>query len=141
MKTFRPQRVANVVRAVVGHAIASKLSDPRIEPLTSVTRVEVSRDLEHAKVYVSVMGSISVQKRTMRGLASATGYLQTLVARELPIRQCPRLTFHLDDSIKRGAETIRLINETMAEYRASEHATADPVEDIGPEAPAPADAE
>lgn len=116
MKTFRPQRVANVVRTVVSGAIAGKLSDPRIEPLTSVTRVEVSGDLEHAKVFVSVMGAVAVQRRTMRGLASATGLLQTMVARELPIRQCPRLSFHLDESIKRGAETIRIINATMAEY-------------------------
>ncbi len=116
MKTFRPQRVANIVRTVVGSAISGKLSDPRIEPLTSVTRVEVSADLEHAKVFVSVMGTVAVQRRTMRGLDSATGLLQTLVARELPIRQCPRLTFHLDESIKRAAETIRIINATMAEY-------------------------
>jgi len=116
MKTFRPQRVANVVRMVVSSAIAGKLSDPRIEPLTSVTRVEVSGDLEHAKVFVSVMGAVAVQRRTMRGLASATGLLQTMVARELPIRQCPRLSFYLDESIKRGAETIRIINATMAEY-------------------------
>jgi len=83
--------------------------------MSSVTRVEVSADLEYAKVYVSVMGSASVQRRTMQGLTSAQGVVQRMVARELAIRHCPHLSFHLDESIKRAAETIRLINETMAE--------------------------
>jgi len=125
MKSFRPERVANVVRAVVGDAITNKLSDPRIEPITSVTRVEVSMDLEHARVFISVMGPPASQRRTMKGLASALGYIQTLVARQLPIRQCPQLTFHLDESIKRAAETIQLINETMAEYGDSSREAVD----------------
>jgi len=116
MKSFRPERVAHIVRAVVGDAISHKLSDPRIEPLSSVTRVEVSRDLEHVKVFVSVMGGASVRRRTMNGLTSATGHIQRLVARQLPIRHCPKLSFHLDESIKRAVETIQLIDETMAEY-------------------------
>jgi ribosome-binding factor A len=117
MKSFRPQRVAHVVRAVVSEAIAHKLNDPRIDPLSSVTRVEVSGDLEHAKVFVSVMGEPAVQRRTMKGLLSAAGHVQTMVARELPIRHCPHLSFHLDASLKETARTLRLIEETMAEYR------------------------
>ena len=119
MKSYRPQRVSNVVREVVSEAIANKLNDPRIAPFSSVTRVEVSRDLEYARVYVSVMGPPEVQRRTMKGLESALGVVQRLVAGELRIRQCPRLSFHLDESIKRAAETIKIINETMAEYQQS----------------------
>ena len=116
MKSFRPERVAHIVRAVVSDAISHKLSDPRIEPFSSVTRVEVSRDLEHVKVFVSVMGDASVQRRTMAGLTSAAGLVQRLVARQLPIRHCPQLSFHLDESLQRAAEMIQLIDETMAEY-------------------------
>lgn len=116
MKSFRPARVAHIVRAVVSDAISHKLSDPRIEPLSTVTRVEVSRDLEYAKVFVSVMGDASVRRRTMAGLSSAGGLIQRLVAQALPIRHCPHLSFHLDESIQRAAETIQLIDETMAEY-------------------------
>ena len=119
MKSYRPQRVSNVVREVVSDAIANKLNDPRIAPFSSVTRVEVSRHLEYARVYVSVMGPPEVQRRTMKGLESALGVVQRLVAGELRIRQCPRLSFHLDESIKRAAETIKIINETMAEYQQS----------------------
>jgi len=120
MKSFRPERVASVVQQVVSEAIAQKLSDPRIAAMTSVTRVEVSHDLEHAKVFVSVMGDEAVQRRTMQGLKSAAGMVQKLLAGELPIRQCPHLSFQLDESIKRAAETYRLIDEAMAEIRRDE---------------------
>src|SRR5690554_5727231 len=105
MKSHRPQRVAHVVRQVVSEAIATRLSDPRIAPFSSVTRVEMSPDLEYARVYVSVMGEPATQRRTLAGLRSATGVVQRMLARELTIRHCPRLTFELDESIKKGAET------------------------------------
>lgn len=126
MKSHRPQRVANVVRMVVSDAISNKLRDPRIAPLSSVTRVEVSGDLEHAKVWISVMGDSPVQRRTLAGLRSAAGLVQRLVAHELSTRHCPRLSFHLDESIKKGAETIRLIDETMS------HAPGAPPSELRP---------
>ncbi len=106
-----------MIRAVVSDAIANRLNDPRIEPLSSVTRVEVTADLEYAKVWVSVMGSEGAQRKTLAGLRSAAGYMQKLVAGELNIRTCPRLSFHLDESIKRGEQTLRLIEQVMAETR------------------------
>lgn len=132
MKSFRPERVAQVIREVVSEAIASKLNDPRIEPLSSVTRVEVSGDLEHAKVWVSVMGAAAAGRRTLAGLQAAAGYVQRLVAAELSLRVTPHLSFHLDESLKKAAETIRLIDESMAEIRrreaAAESEAAGPVE-------------
>lgn len=117
MKSFRPERVGNVIRNVVSEAITARLSDPRIEPLSSVTRVEVTSDLENAKVWVSVMGTAAAQRRTIAGLRSAAGYIQKMVAGELQIRIVPRLTFHLDESIKKGEQTLRLIEQVMAESR------------------------
>lgn len=104
----------------MSEAMTNRLNDPRIEPLSSVTRVEVTADLEHAKVWVSVMGSEAVQRRTLAGLKSATGFIQGLVAKVVQIRTCPRLSFHLDESIKRGEQTLRLIEQTMAEYQPRE---------------------
>jgi len=117
MKGHRPERVATIVRSVVSDAIATKLSDPRIAPLASVTRVEVSGDLEYAKVWISVLGEESAQRRTLAGLCSAAGYVQRLVGSELSIRHCPKLSFHLDTSLKKAAETIRLIDEVTSETR------------------------
>lgn len=133
MKSYRPERVANVVRQVVSEAIAHRLSDPRIDPLASVTRVEVSGDLEYAKVYVSVLGEAVAGRRTMQGLKSATGHVQRLVAQELHIRQCPHLTFHLDESLKKAAQTMQLIRETMAEYEARDQGVVDQPVDTAPE--------
>ena len=130
MKSHRPERVANVIRTVVSDAIANKLSDPRIQPMSSVTRVEVSGDLEYAKVWVSVMGDPAVQRRTITGLQSARGYVQGLLARKLPIRHCPRISFHLDESVKRAAETVRLIDEAMSELEADVDISSDQQHDV-----------
>ncbi|HOB74365.1 MAG TPA: 30S ribosome-binding factor RbfA [Phycisphaerae bacterium] len=123
MKSYRPERVANVIREVVSDAISTRLNDPRIEPMSSVTRVEVSPDLEHAKVWVSVLGEASVGRRTISGLKAAAGYVQRLVGAELSLRTTPHLTFHLDESLKKAAETIRIINESMEEIRQKDAAS------------------
>jgi ribosome-binding factor A len=120
MKSHRPERIANVVREVVSEAIATKLSDPRIAPFASVTRVEMSADLEYARVWISVMGEEKVQRRTIAGLQSAAGLVQRMLAKDLTLRHCPRLSFHLDESIKRAAETMRLIDAAMAELKPAE---------------------
>lgn len=120
MKSHRPEKVASVIRQVVSEAISSHLNDPRIAPFSSVTRVELSHDLEHARVYVSVLGESKTGRRTIAGLSSASGQVRRLLARELTIRRCPHISFHLDDSIKKGSETIRLIDESMREIRDGE---------------------
>ena len=98
------------------------LSDPRVSPLTSITNVKVTGDLRHAELLISVMGTEGQQRATMAGLNSAHGYLQTLVAKNLSTRQCPTLRFTLDDSIKQGIATLRLIDEAMAELAETEQA-------------------
>ncbi len=108
-----------MIRQVVSEAIANRLNDPRIQPLSSVTRVEVTPDLEYAKVWVSVIGNETAGRRTIAGLKSAAGFVQGLVAKELQIRITPRLSFHLDESIKKGEETLRLIEKVMAECSGS----------------------
>ena len=113
--THRTQKIASVVREVVSDAIANRLSDPRISALTSVTRVEISADLLQASVSVSVMGTPGAQRTTMAGLAQAAGRVQALVARRLTTRHCPRIVFRLDESIRKGNETLRMIEEAMAE--------------------------
>jgi ribosome-binding factor A len=103
--------MANVVREVVSDAIANRLSDPRISRLTSITRVELSPDLQIANVYLSVIGSEGDESKTMKGMASARGLIQTRLARELDIRQCPELRFHLDRGFKIAQETVRRMGQ------------------------------
>ena len=117
MRSFRVEKLASTIREIVSDAIANKLHDPRISAMTSVLRVEVSGDLQVAKIQVTVMGSASEGRRTLAGLNAAGGRVQRLVARRLTIRRCPQLSFVLDDSLKKAAETVRIIDENRRQDR------------------------
>lgn len=109
MGSYRVDKVASIVRDIVGEAMTTHLHDPRISPLASVTRVEVSGDLQIARVYISVIGEATTGRRTLAGLTHAAGHIQRMVARQLTIRRCPQLRFVLDESLKKAAETMRII--------------------------------
>jgi len=126
----RLERMASLIRQVVSEAIMSRISDPRVSRFTSVTRVQVSPDLSFADVYVSVMGNEAEQRTTLRGLMSARGMVQSMLARDLSTRQCPTLRFHPDDSIKRGIEMIRQI-EDLSPPATPESPDAETKEDSG----------
>jgi ribosome-binding factor A len=121
----RTEKIASLIRNVVGEAISHRLNDPRISPMASVTRVKVTGDLQFADVWVSVMGGEGEQRATLTGLTHASGHIQSLLARALMTRHCPTLRFKLDDSIKKGFETLRLIDRTMAELDEKEQASPD----------------
>ena len=110
MPTPRMRRINEVLREVVGAAIASDLSDPRIGFVT-VTSVETSPDLRTAKVYVSVLGSEEEREETLEGLRSSHGVLQTRIAAETRMKRTPTLTFHYDDTIEQGVRISRLLDE------------------------------
>lgn len=106
----------------MSQAIATKLSDPRISPFTSITRVEVSGDLMYATVYVSVMGTDADERKTMAGLENARGFLQALLAKTLTTRHCPQLRLVADKGIKKQMETLELIEQISQERRRDEAA-------------------
>ena len=86
------------------------LKDPRIGFVT-VTGVRTTKDLSHATVYVSVLGSEKEQERTLAGLQSAHGVLQAQLAHELGTRRTPVLTFEYDPAIERGVRLTKMIDE------------------------------
>ena len=147
MKTHRLARVAEIVREVAASTILFELKDPRVKNVT-VTRAEVAADLQHAKVYVSVMGSEKEQQLTMHGLKSAAGFIQTKVADRLTSRYVPHITFVLDEGVKKSVEIARIIREEN-EQLATDHAATEageatapadkPAEQSGPAAEGPAD--
>jgi ribosome-binding factor A len=116
MKTHRLARVAEAIREVASETILFELRDPRVKNVT-VTRAEVSGDLQHAKVYVSVMGSEQEQQLCMHGLRHAAGFLQSKLAKRLETRFTPVVTFVLDQGVKNSIEMTRLINEALAQSR------------------------
>jgi ribosome-binding factor A len=110
MSADRMRRVDEAMREVLSDAITSEIKDPRVGFVT-VTAVETSADLRHARVFVSVLGEQPVRKRSMAGLASAHGYLQKRVARELRLKNTPTLQFLYDDSLDRGLRINEILEE------------------------------
>jgi ribosome-binding factor A len=108
------RRVDEAVREVLSDAITKQLKDPRVGFVT-VTAVETAPDLRRARVYVSVLGSQSVRKRSMQGLQSAHGILQRAVARELRLKHTPTLEFLYDDTAERGMRISELIDREGGE--------------------------
>lgn len=125
MKAHRLARVAEVTREVASETILFELRDPRVKGVT-VTRVEISGDLQHAKIFVSVMGSDKEQELCMHGLRHAAGFVQSKLASRLKTRFTPVIHFVLDQGVKKSIEMTRLINEALAQSApAGEPETAD----------------
>ena len=106
----RMRRVNEAVREVVSARIAQGLRDPRIGFVT-VTAVETSPDLRHARVYVSVLGTDEERTATLAGLESAHGVIQQAVASELRMKRTPTLQFVFDESIDRGMRITELLDD------------------------------
>jgi ribosome-binding factor A len=119
MKQYRLARVAEAIRESAAETILFELNDPRVK-LVTVTRAEVSADLQHAKIYVSIMGSPTEQRLTMAGLRHATGFIQSKLAKRLQTRFTPALRFVLDQGVKNSLEITRLLNEALGPAKEAE---------------------
>ena len=104
----RMRRVDEAMREVLSGAITSEIKDPRVGFVT-VTAVETSPDLRHARVFVSVLGTDAERKETFEGLASIASHLKIRVGRALRLRVAPDIEFKADDSIARAARIETLL--------------------------------
>jgi ribosome-binding factor A len=109
MKAHRLARVREVIREVASETILFEMKDPRVKGVT-VTRAEVTSDLQHAKVFVSIMGTASEQALCLHGLKHAAGFIQKKLADRLQTRYTPTVQFEIDKGIKNSIEVSRLIN-------------------------------
>ena len=131
----RTQRVADQIRREIAVLIQMELNDPRIG-MVSVTAVKVSRDLSHAKIYVTVLNSLADSgavnsstlsapgqldkleiEENLKALNKASGYLRSLLAKRLTLRSVPKLRFHYDGSVERGRHLSELIDNALAADR------------------------
>jgi ribosome-binding factor A len=120
MPTRRLARLNEQIRADVAELIARELNDPRLGGLVSVTSAELSPDLRHARVFVSVLGSDEDRTHTLQALRSAAGFLRTQIAARLTTKRAPELHFALDESIERGERIMSLIR--VIEHEEAAHA-------------------
>ena len=112
MTSRRTSKVAQSILETVSSAILFGLKDPRVKNVT-VLHVEVSGDLQQAKIYISVLGDEKVQSLCMHGLNSARGFLQSKIADRLKTRYTPILKFVLDESVKHSVETTRILKDLL----------------------------
>ncbi len=105
----RMRRVNEAIRQVLSDALAGDLKDPRVGFVT-VTEVNTSPDLRHARVYVSVLRPDAEREATLDGLRSAHGFLQGRIGGELHLRHTPELRFVYDDTAERAARVQRLLD-------------------------------
>ena len=107
-------RINGEVQRVLAEIIRSGIKDPRIAPMTSVVAVEVAPDLKTCKAWVSVLGDEKAQADTLTGLESAEGYIRSLLAKTVNLRNTPQVTFILDQSIAYGVDMARKIDEVIS---------------------------
>jgi ribosome-binding factor A len=112
MSEYRIERVGHLVQEKLGALIVEgKIKDPRVDSFLSVTRVTVSRDLSYADVYVSSFKSPKALAKGVEGLQSAAGFIQSQLAREIRLRQTPKLRFFEDAGVREGFDMIKKIEE------------------------------
>jgi len=117
----RPDRVAEAIREQVATFLNEGAKDPRIRGFVTVTAVEMTRDLRHANVFVSVMGEDDATKATFEGLASVASHLRSMLGKSLRLRNAPEIHFKADESIARASR----IEQLLAQVRAETPAVAD----------------
>lgn len=118
MRPLRRQRIASFLREEIARVILHELRDPRIGFVT-VIAVEPTEDLKEAKVSVSILGTETEQRTSLRGLQAARGFIQAHLARVSHFRETPQLRFVLDDSIRRTMEIEERIRQVRQEDEAS----------------------
>ena len=111
MPTRRVERLNQQLRGDLSELIVREVKDPRLAGLVTVTSVDLSPDLRHAKVYISVFGTADERKHTLSALRSASGFLRTQIAARLTTKRAPDLQFLLDTSIERGERIMQVIRE------------------------------
>lgn len=112
MSYNRIDRISEEVRREVDRIIREELSDPRIGGTFSVTRAEVTRDLRHAKIYVSVLED-DRREGMMKALKSAAGYIRRALGQNIIIRYSPELTFVSDENIAYGVHIAKVLADAQ----------------------------
>ena len=118
--SIKNTRVNAEVHKELAEIIRNGIKDPRIQPMTSVTAVEVAPDLKTCKAYISVLGDAEAKKDTLAGLRSAESYIRRLLAKTVNLRNTPEIRFILDESIEYGVTMSKLIDEVSRKDTASE---------------------
>ncbi len=121
----RVERVASLIKREISLMLIGDIKDDRVGAgMVSVTDVNVSGDLQHAKIFVSIYGSDEARAETMEGLQAATGYIRRELGHRVRLRRTPEVIFLEDRSIERGTRILTLLNQ-ISEERKQHHPEAE----------------
>lgn len=112
MPSFRPIRVGELIQAEIAELMLRHLKDPRIK-MSTISHVDVSPDLRHAKLYISHLGSEAEQEDAIEGFRHAAGFIRRQLGKRLKLRYVPQLSFQLDTAIAYGVKVSRMLNELV----------------------------
>lgn len=119
--SIKNTRINMEVQRELSKVISQEMKDPRIDPMTSVIAVEVTPDLKHAKVFVSVLGDEEKKQATLEGLKSATPFIRKHLASTINLRNTPELTFFMDESIAYGVNMSKLIDDVTKDLEENDN--------------------
>ncbi len=109
----RQRRISDQIQRTLSELIRDELKDPRVGMIT-LTEVQVSPDLAHAKVYFTMLGDDAARAQTKIGLSRASGFLRSMLGRQIKIHNTPELHFFYDSSVESGVRISRLIDEALS---------------------------
>jgi len=131
----RTERLGSTIQQELANMILRDLDDPRVRPLTSVTRVKISEDLSIADIFITVMGTPGQQTAALNALKHSAGMMRTRLTKDLSLRQAPFLKFHLDEDLKKELAMMELLDQVAKENAELDKKRA---EQAGNETPPPA---
>ncbi|KYO65765.1 30S ribosome-binding factor RbfA [Thermovenabulum gondwanense] len=120
MEFSRTDRIAGEIKKAVSEIINNDLKDPRIQGLISVTKVEVSKDLRHAKIFLSIFGNDSEKEEIISTIQKAEGFIRKELGSRIRIKFLPELSFKLDESIEYGIHISKLLKDISQETKEEE---------------------
>ncbi|MBO7658169.1 MAG: 30S ribosome-binding factor RbfA [Clostridia bacterium] len=115
----RTLRIAGEMQRAIAEIIRSDMKDPRIPVVTSVTKVKLTKDLQFAKIYISMFGTPEEKKAGINCLKASAGFIRTMLGKRMIIRQLPQLNFVIDNSVEEGAAMSKIIDEVIASGKAA----------------------
>lgn len=124
MTKQRTPRLNSLLKEVISDVIRNEVRNPHVNEFVTVTRVDITKDLRHAKVYISVIGSKAQKEETVLALQSAAGYVAVLASKQVVMRYFPALTFKVDDSVEKHMHVENMLHK-IAEERETRHAHSD----------------
>jgi len=126
----RVAKVAALIRREMSQLLINGIRDERVQlGMVTITEVEVSGDLQHCKIFVSIFGEENEKNVVMSGLNAASGFLRGEVGRNLQLRRAPEIIFELDKGIAKGASVLNLLERLENERQSSHNVSADQSEE------------